>query len=466
MLLTTLTVQALLPTSGSLVLNVLNLQGKVVPTYTAVSLLISGLWFISLWQIGSWRNSILGHGATEYSKVTKASVFTFTVVALISYLTKAQLARGYLLIALPVGLILLLASRWVWRKILIAKRRSGMHSQTAVIVGTPKSADDVCARLSRNSEIGLVVKGAFLSQHSVPLSHSQQLTLGLSGVPIWGGVDDLLAVIRGRNIDSVIVASTDELSPNDVRKLGWELLPSRKKLYLAANIADIAGPRLVIKPVSGLPLIEVEQPEFEGTNRLLKRWLDLVLATLVLLLTLPIFIIAALHIKWCDGKSVFFTQQRVGRFGAPFTIYKFRTMSITAEQDRKELDLAEHDLAGNTVLFKLKDDPRVTPAGKWLRRFSIDELPQLINVLLGNMSLVGPRPPLGSEVDQYDNYVRSRFIVKPGMTGLWQISGRSELSWEETIRADLSYVQNWSIMLDLSILWRTMKAVLSGRGAY
>lgn len=463
---TTLAVQFVWPTSGTLVLSGLNLPGKVTPTYTAVSLLIAAMWWISLWQIGSWRENVLGYGTSEYSKVARATFFTFTVIALISYLTKAQVARGYLLLALPVGLALILTSRWVWRKVLIVNRKRGNFRRTAVIIGSPKSADTVCEKLSQNDEVGLQVQGAFLSQHLVPLSQSQQLSLPRSGVPIWGGLDDLIPTIRGQNIDSVIVASADELSPSDVRKLGWELLPSREKLYLAANIVDVAGPRLSIKPVAGLPLIEVDQPQFEGTNRILKRWLDIFMGLIILILTIPLFLIAAIHIKMCDGHKIFFTQDRIGRFGKPFKIFKFRTMSSVAEREQANIDLAEHDLTGNTVLFKLKDDPRVTPAGRWLRRFSVDELPQLLNVLIGNMSLVGPRPPLAKEVELYDSYVYSRFIVKPGMTGLWQISGRSELSWEESIRADLSYVQNWSIMFDLVILWRTMKAVVTGRGAY
>lgn len=465
-LVTTFGVQLTWPTDPFIVLNTLHLPIPVAANYTLISLVIVAIWVFMLWQTGSWSQSILGAGPAEYQKVTRATLITFLSIALISYLTKAEIARGYLLLTLPIGIVLLLIARRFWRGVLIRRRARGRYCKKAVVVGSVKSSDELCAKLALHPEAGLTVVGAFLSQHSIPMTESQQLTLTESGVPIWGGIDDLLPVIRGQHIDSVIVGSADELSPMDVRKLGWELMPRRENLYLAANIFDIAGPRLSLKPVSGLSLIEVDEPQLTGLNRFLKRAIDIVLSLVALILAIPLFIGVAIAIKRFDGKSVFFVQERIGRHGRPFKMVKFRTMRVSAEREVPELLDADHDIAGNTVLFKLKDDPRVTKPGVWLRRYSIDELPQLLNVLVGQMSLVGPRPPLKSEVAQYDTHVKSRFLVKPGITGLWQISGRSDLSWEESVRADLSYVQNWSIASDLLILLRTIRVVVSGRGAY
>ena len=462
----TFTVQAVWPVSGAIVLSQFGLTGRVLPTYTMVSLTIVSLWVLALWQAGSWRQSQLGTGTTEYNSVVLATVFTFVAIALFSYLTKAEIARGYLLLAMPIGLVTLLAARWAWRQVLVRQRAAGRYTDSAVIVGSVRSANELAAKLITHNELGLRVVGAFLAQHSTPLSASQQLTLTTGGIPIWGGIDDLIPTIRSHRIDSVIICSADELSPSTVRRLGWELLPSHEKLYLAANIVDVAGTRLALKPVAGVPLIEVEQPKFEGLNRFAKRWFDIFGVIVALIVAAPIMLICAIAVKLTDRGPVFFTQQRVGYSGAQFRMVKFRTMSVGAESMLNRLDGVEHDAAGNTVLFKLRDDPRVTSAGRWMRRFSLDELPQLFNVLTGSMSLVGPRPPLASEVEQYESVVLNRFIVKPGITGLWQVSGRSDLSWEDSVKADLGYVQNWSIMLDIIILWRTVKAVITGKGAY
>ena len=465
-LVTTFGVQFTWRTNTFVVLNTLHLPINVEATYTQVSAAIVGLWMIMLWQTGAWSQAILGSGPTEYQKVTRATLWTFLIVALVSYLTKAEIARGYLLLTLPLGILLLIIARRVWREVLIRGRAHGQYSRRAVVVGSERSSDELCDKIAAHPEAGLRVVGAFLSQHSIPKSHAQQLSLASSGVPIWGGIDDVLEVIRGQHIDSVIVGSADDLSPLDVRKLGWELLPSRENLYLAANIFDIAGPRLSLRPVSGLSLIEVNEPQLKGINRVIKRTIDLVLGILALVISIPLFCVAAIAIKRFDGGPVFFVQERVGRHGHPFRMIKFRTMINSAESQLPEVIDTDHDIAGNTVLFKLKDDPRVTKPGVWLRRYSIDELPQLLNVIAGKMSLVGPRPPLKTEVEQYDSHVLSRFIVKPGITGLWQISGRSDLTWEESVRADLTYVQNWSIASDLLILLRTIRVVLTGHGAY
>jgi exopolysaccharide biosynthesis polyprenyl glycosylphosphotransferase len=233
---------------------------------------------------------------------------------------------------------------------------------------------------------------------------------------------------------------------------------------VAPTLVEVAGPRIAIRPIAGLPLMHVDHPELTGGRRLAKELFDRCTAAVLLLLLSPFLLIIAGLLKITSGGPVIFQQRRIGRNGEPFTIVKFRTMVRDAECLRADvIHLNEHD-AG--PLFKIRDDPRVTPLGGWLRRYSLDELPQLINVLIGDMSLVGPRPPLPREVKEYGLDARRRLVVKPGLTGLWQISGRSDLDWEESVRLDLRYVENWSLALDALILWKTVFVVIRGAGAY
>jgi exopolysaccharide biosynthesis polyprenyl glycosylphosphotransferase len=225
----------------------------------------------------------------------------------------------------------------------------------------------------------------------------------------------------------------------------------------------VAGPRTTIRPTAGLTLLHVDHPQLSGFRVRVKGLFDKFFAAAALILLSPLFVLLALTIRLHDRGPAFFTQVRVGKHGRVFRIYKFRTMVVDAEQRRTQL-LDSNDTDG--VLFKLRNDPRVTAVGIHLRRWSIDELPQLVNVLLGDMSLVGPRPAVPEEVAEYADYVRRRLVVKPGLTGLWQVNGRSDLSWEETVRLDLRYVENWSFALDLQILWKTISALLGGAGAY
>ncbi|MDQ0743122.1 exopolysaccharide biosynthesis polyprenyl glycosylphosphotransferase [Clavibacter sp. B3I6] len=217
--------------------------------------------------------------------------------------------------------------------------------------------------------------------------------------------------------------------------------------------------------MAGLPLIHVETPRYEGTKLFAKRAFDIVASSLLLLVASPVLLAISMTIRLSTPGPVLFRQERVGINGRPFQMLKFRTMVTDAEALLLALQDQNRD-AGNSVLFKMKDDPRVTPVGRFLRRYSLDELMQLVNVLNGSMSLVGPRPPLAREVETYETKVHRRFLVKPGITGLWQVSGRSNLSWEDSVRLDLYYVENWSIVGDLVILWKTARAVVAREGAY
>jgi exopolysaccharide biosynthesis polyprenyl glycosylphosphotransferase len=248
-----------------------------------------------------------------------------------------------------------------------------------------------------------------------------------------------------------------------LRELAWELEKTGTDLCVAPALLDVAGPRTTIRPVAGLPLLHMDHPEFTGTKQVIKDAFDKIVGLSALALTAPVFLFVTLIIRLDDGGPAFFRQTRVGRDGRDFTVYKFRTMVMDAEKLKTELT-ASNDHDG--VLFKMRKDPRITKVGSWLRRWSLDELPQLVNVVRGDMSLVGPRPALPDEAARYGDYVRRRLVVKPGLTGLWQVNGRSDLSWEESVRLDLRYVENWSLVLDLQILWKTLSAVWRGSGAY
>src|SRR6266496_621553 len=235
-------------------------------------------------------------------------------------------------------------------------------------------------------------------------------------------------------------------------------------LVVAPGLMEVAGPRLHIRPVTGLPLLHVEEPEFSGARRLVKGAVDRVVAAVALLLFSPLLLAIAAGIRLTSPGPAIFRQTRIGKDGREFTMVKFRTMVVDAEARRAELATDNERAEG--VLFKIRRDPRITPVGRLLRKLSVDELPQRVNILLGQMSLVGPRPPLPEEAALYEADARRRLLVKPGLTGLWQVSGRSDLTWEEAVRLDLRYVENWSFTLDLMILWKTGGAIMRGRGAY
>jgi len=225
---------------------------------------------------------------------------------------------------------------------------------------------------------------------------------------------------------------------------------------------EVAGPRLHVSPVDGFPMLRLTEPVFDGVPRVAKNVIDWLAAALIMLVIAPVMVTVAVAVK-LDGGPVFFRQDRVGRHGRHFKMIKFRSMVVNAEAMRANLAT---DNEGSGPLFKMRKDPRVTRVGSIMRRYSLDELPQLFNVLAGSMSLVGPRPPLPDEVATYSRDAARKLMVKPGLTGLWQISGRSDLSWEESVRLDLRYVENWTLAMDALILWKTAGAMMRGSGAY
>lgn len=430
------------------------------PNATVYSICIAIAWLGMLALLGTRDPRIAGTGGTEFRRVLIASLATFGGLAVIVYLFDLQLARGYFLIALPAGLSALLLVRHLWRLWLRAQRREGGYSAKVVLAGCPESVAHLARELERMPEAGLQVLGA-----CVPAGREDEVEATDTGpIPILGDVDHVFEAVDDLDADTVIITSSDELTAEKVRELSWKLEPGNQHLIVAPALTDIGGPRIHTRPVAGLPLVHVETPKYRGGKLHGKRLFDVVASALLLLGLSPLLLGVAVLIKLSDPGPALFRQRRVGKNGRPFPMLKFRTMVVDAEARLEELK-AQAD-AGNDILFKMVDDPRVTPLGRLLRRYSIDELPQLINVLRGEMSLIGPRPPLASEVEEYEHHVHRRFLVKPGITGLWQVNGRSNLSWEESVRLDLYYVENWTLTGDLAILVRTARAVLGRDGAY
>jgi exopolysaccharide biosynthesis polyprenyl glycosylphosphotransferase len=280
---------------------------------------------------------------------------------------------------------------------------------------------------------------------------------------VFGEVDSISAAVRDSGARSVAVLA-GHIDAEKLRWISWQLEGTDTDLVVSPGLTDVGGRRLHIQPIAGLPLLHVSEPAFAGIRHLLKGAFDRVVAAVALLLLSPLLFGIAIVVRRTSTGPALFCQTRVGRNGKPFKMVKFRSMYVGAEQQVTEL--ADENEASGGLLFKIRDDPRVTRVGRVLRRRSLDELPQLINVLTGSMSLVGPRPPLPTEVAQYGDEMRRRLLVKPGLTGLWQISGRSDLSWEESVRLDLHYVENWSLVLDMAVLWKTARAVVRAEGAY
>lgn len=427
-------------------------------SYTYVSIALVVGWAIFLHLQGAYDGRYTGHGVQEYRAVVNATFALFGLLAIVSFVFRLDFARGYVLIAFPLGTLLLLTGRWLARRWLVHHRAAGKLSDKVLVVGDYSHVNQLVAALRRVPGAGYQVHGACVSDHT-------SRTGTVAGVPIVGDADEVAEQARTLGIDVVAVSSSAGLGSNGLRELGWALEGSNIDLVVSPDIMDVAGPRVKTRPVQGLPLIHVESPTFAGPQLIFKQLLDKLLAVALLLIFSPLMIAVAFSIYRGDRGPIFFRQERVGRGGDTFRMWKFRSMVTGAEDQRAGL-MDQNDGAG--PLFKMKDDPRVTKIGAFIRRYSIDELPQLFNVLVGDMSVVGPRPPLPSEVAEYEEAAHRRLLVRPGMTGLWQISGRSDLEWSEAVRLDLYYVENWTPVLDVMILWRTVAVVLfpDKAGAY
>jgi exopolysaccharide biosynthesis polyprenyl glycosylphosphotransferase len=423
--------------------------------YTPFSIMLIVAWVLMLRLHGAYDKRLLGHGPEEYRAVATASFWLFGAVTIISYLLSLEVARGYVAMAMPAGMLGLLLDRWLWRKWLTLHRTLGLMSSSVLVVGGREHLTGLIRTLKSVPGAGYRVVAACCSDARDGY---------ICGIPVVGEEPDAADLAGRIGVNTVACTSSSRFDADGLRHLGWALEHQDVDLVVVPSLTDIAGPRVLTRPVAGLSLLHVEAPVFEGPRLALKTFIDRVGAAVLLILLSPLFAIVAFLVWRHDRGPVFYKQERIGKEGGVFGMFKFRTMVTDAETQLQSLLASTGQEAA--PLYKIKADPRITPVGIWLRRFSIDELPQLINVLRGEMSLVGPRPQVAFEVATYGNDVRRRLLVKPGMTGLWQINGRSDLTWEESVRFDLYYVENWSVMSDLMILWRTGRAVISSSGAY
>jgi exopolysaccharide biosynthesis polyprenyl glycosylphosphotransferase len=415
------------------------------------------IWVTSVALARGYDTRLIGIGADEFRRIGNAGLALGVVIGIASYIAKAEISRGYMLVALPSVVCLDLAARFWLRKRLHRMRALGKRMRRAIAVGHPQDVAALITELRRVPHQGLCVVAACLAGKTAFRSPV------IADVPVVGGLSDVAESVRRFNADTVAVLACPELNGMPLRRLAWELEKTHTELCLAPTLLDVAGPRTSVRAVAGLPLLYVDHPDLAGAKQVIKSLFDKAAAASVLIVLLPLLLAIAAMVRLEDGGPVIFRQTRMGKDGQPFWLYKFRTMVPDAQRQRAALAARNE---GNGVLFKIRNDPRVTRVGARLRRWSLDELPQLVNVLLGQMSLVGPRPALPEEAARYVDYVSRRLAVRPGITGLWQVSGRSNLPWEEAVRLDLRYVENWSLVLDLQILWKTLSAVIKGHGAY
>jgi exopolysaccharide biosynthesis polyprenyl glycosylphosphotransferase len=437
----------------------LRFAGHITNEYAILSLVFPLLWVAALRLSGAYDPRFIGTGSDEFRKVLNAGVTLTAAMALFSYLINTELSRAYLLVTMPGVTVLCMVARYAKRKRLHRKRSQGKCMSTVVAVGYETAVADLVNELRRDSYHGLSVVATCLAG-------SGSAADKVAGVPVFGGVhvDDVADAVRRSGADTVAVLSCPEIDGATLRQLAWELEKTGTDLCVAPALLDVAGPRTTVRPTAGLTLLHVDHPQLSGPRQVLKGLFDRSMAAVALVLLSPLMVAVALAIRLSDKGPALFAQTRVGKDGETFKIYKYRTMVVDAEARLEEL-MPANDFDGGG-LFKLRRDPRITPIGEKLRKFSVDELPQLINVVKGEMSLVGPRPPLPSEAARYADHVRRRLVVKPGLTGMWQVNGRSDLSWDESVRLDLRYVENWSFALDLQILWKTVSVILRGSGAY
>lgn len=437
-------------------------NGPIGVTYTELGAIIVGVWWLSLIVYRTRDQRLFGDDAEEFRRVVRATVFTFSLLAIVSLITKADMSRGYLAMAFPIGIVLLLASRLFWRFWLRKQRLKGRGLARVLMIGGVRSSTSVARTFEMKRNAGFRVTGVWVPDrhHAV----TEWLDVAHRFIPVLGTDRSVSEALEITDANTVILTDTEHLGHDGLRDLMWQLERAGVDLMVSPNVVDVAGARLHMRGIAGMSLLHLEEPQYAAAGRWRKALFDRVGAGLLLFAFSPILVAVAVAVRITSPGEVFFHQERIGRDGTPFKMIKFRSMRIGADAELRGLLAAQG--TDDRPLFKVQNDPRITKVGAFLRRFSLDEIPQLINVVKGDMSLVGPRPQQAAEVELYDDAAHRRLHVRPGMTGLWQVSGRSDLSWEDAIRLDISYVENWSMTADLMILWRTVRAVVGSDGAY
>ncbi|MGP5724890.1 sugar transferase [Arthrobacter rhombi] len=439
-----------------------SVQDAGVTRTVLLALGIAICWLTSLQLFQSRAAGRIAIGVFEYKAVVDATFTLAGFIAVIALLGTDTGLRTFVILSLPIGVIVLLLGRWGWRHWLQKQRALGHALSDVLVYGQAKDTPYVVRQLAKKTGaayrvVGVVVDGETDADAEALIRATNP------NLPVIRGGAGIEEIVSRLGADAVVVAGALQGGQRAIQDLGWRLERARTEVILVSSLTNVAGPRISMRPVEGLPLMHVELPTFTGLRHVGKRVMDFAVASIALVLLSPAFLLIGFLISRDSEGGVFFKQERTGRNGQPFAMYKFRSMVETAEQDLDELASLNE---GAGPLFKLKHDPRVTRVGRWLRKYSLDELPQFYNVLKGDMSVVGPRPPLPVEVEAYEGHTHRRLYIKPGVTGLWQVNGRSDLDWEESVRLDLYYVENWSVTGDLMIMWRTFKVMVSPAGAY
>ncbi|MFL6088534.1 MAG: sugar transferase [Aeromicrobium sp.] len=436
--------------------------GGLKVTYAMFAVGITVSWLVCLELFRTRDARIVGDGVLEYRRVVRATFLMFGALAIASVLLQWDVSRGFLAISFPVGLLGLLLGRKAWRIWLARQRKSGLNVSRVLVVGGLRAAKRLADRFNGNLGIGMAVSGVWVPDGEAGLP--SDLSVGSDSIPVLGADRDVLEAVEGVGADTVIVTDSEHLGPEMLRELTWLLDSVQVDLLISPNLVDISSPRMHLGTIGGEPFIHLDQPQYSEAGTALKGFFDVALGLVLLVFAAPLLILSAVAIRLSSRGPALFTQVRMGRGGRTFKVLKLRTMVNGADLQHEVL--AQEAGQAEKGLFKLQNDPRITLVGRFLRRFSIDELPQLINVIKGDMSLVGPRPLPVGESTSYTQREMRRLTVRPGITGLWQVSGRSDLDWDQTVQIDLYYVENWSMTADLVILWRTVRAVLRSEGAY
>ena len=432
-----------------------------VPGIETVSITVFVGWMIALSALRTRDPKTLDSGPRQYQAVARATFTLFAWLAILTLLFKWDVSRGFIAMSVALGVTLLFLERRAWRSWVLRQRRQGRYLAKVLVIGGVRSAKAMTMRFSSNSGTGFRVVGVWVPDRVA--APNERFHVDDSAVPVMGTECDLGQALAVDAVETVVVTDTEHLGHDGMRELAWALEDRDVNLLVAPNVVDVAGPRVHLEAHGNMPLIYLSGPSYSRARTIRRALFDRTFAAAVLIGAFPVLLLAVLAIRLTSRGPIFYRSERIGQHGVPFQMYKLRTMVHGADQMLEEL---EHHNVGAGPLFKMPDDPRVTRLGRILRRFSIDELPQFLNVLRGDMSVVGPRPPLQAEVDAYSDDMRRRLLVKQGVTGLWQVSGRSDLSWEDSIRLDLDYVENWTMLRDILIIIRTARAVLASRGAY
>ncbi len=426
--------------------------GHWIP-YWHVVLAIALTWLTTLALQGLYDTDRLTWGMGELSRAAGALALGAFVVIIGQFaLTVDNLSRAWLVLAWLDSVLLVWLGRLAIRALLDALRKAGRLLRPVLIIGANEEAERLVVALQKAPVTGMVPVGCI----------SDEQDAGCRSADVLGTTGDMGRIIREHGVDTAVIASS-AFDHEQIAEIIAELRKSDASVHMSSGLFEVLTSRVFVREVAGVPMITVKGVSFTPGRLLAKRTFDSIVSAAIILLGLPLWLFVAIAIKTTSPGPVFYRQQRIGKDGRPFGMFKFRSMVADADTRREHLG-TENEADG--PIFKIRNDPRITPIGRWIRKYSIDEFPQLLNVLRGEMSLVGPRPPLPCETEAYEDRHWRRLEAIPGMTGLWQVSGRSDLSFEEMIRLDIFYIENWSIGFDITLLFRTIPAVLFARGAY